>query len=331
MIPSFLSFFGLIHIDRHSRVLQYKSHSSYAGNVFNIERLLQNFPLFSSVYESNLFKLIAEYIATCLQTTIFGILLYFSLTIPSYLFFFKYKKTRFLPQLNGKYLIYHDIKWSVINILVESFLVSALRMTLPRFSFIYYDVEDYGIAYIFASIFLHILFDETFTYWIHRILHTNDYLYRKLHVIHHRSVDITPFAGFAFHPFDAFAQAVPTFVSCYFFPIHYNVVLVFSIMTTMWAISIHDNVPVIPIKLFLYSTHHTIHHERGYGRERNYGKFTSVWDRLMGTYDDPDRIYFGYERDEQTKGFFKRINQAIEWAVPDRTVKKVSVAAKKKN
>ena len=27
---------------------------------------------------------------------------------------------------------------------------------------------------------------------------------------------------------------------------------------------------------------------------RNYGKFTSVWDRLMNTYWDPDRIDFGW-------------------------------------
>lgn len=27
----------------------------------------------------------------------------------------------------------------------------------------------------------------------------------------------------------------------------------------------------------------------------NYGKFTSVWDRMMGSYEDPDRINFGWK------------------------------------
>jgi len=319
MISAFLSLLGLIHIDRQIKLLQYKSHSSYAGKIFDVETFFKNLPLISSVNETNFYSLITEYIATWLQTTVFGLLLYFSLTIPSYLFFFKFKKTRFLPELHGNYLIYHDIKWSTINILVEAFLVAALRMTLPRFSFIYYDVDEYGISYIFLSVLFHIVFDETFTYWIHRFLHTYESLYLKLHIVHHRSVDITPFAGFAFHPLDAFAQALPTFVSCHFFPIHYNVVLVFSICTTIWAISIHDNVPMIPIKLFLYSTHHTIHHEKGYGKNRNYGKFTSVWDRLMGTYADPDRVYFGYVRNEDTKELFKKINRVIDWVVPDKT------------
>lgn len=69
----------------------------------------------------------------------------------------------------------------------------------------------------------------------------------------------------------------------------------FSITTTIWAISIHDNVPLIPCKLFLYSTHHSIHHEVGRGQMTNYGKFTTIWDRIGNTYWDPDRIDFGWE------------------------------------
>ena len=84
------------------------------------------------------------------------------------------------------------------------------------------------------------------------------------------------------------------FISSFFFPLHYNAFLFFSVSTTVWAISIHDNVPALPFKLFLYATHHTIHHERGVGSFRNYGKFTSIMDRLMGTYDDPKRIDYGW-------------------------------------
>ncbi len=52
--------------------------------------------------------------------------------------------------------------------------------------------------------------------------------------------------------------------------------------------------PALPFKLFLYSTHHTIHHEPGRGGMKNFGKFTSIWDRIMGSYEDPDRIEFGW-------------------------------------
>ena len=42
------------------------------------------------------------------------------------------------------------------------------------------------------------------SYWTHRFLHTNSFLYIKLHRYHHRSTNVTPFSGFAFHPLDAF-------------------------------------------------------------------------------------------------------------------------------
>ncbi len=132
-----------------------------------------------------------------------------------------------------------------------------LRLWLPRYSRVYYDVADYGWAYIPVSILLHMLYDETLTYWVHRWMHTYPRLYEKLHRYHHRSLDITPFSGFAFHPLDAFAQALGTFTSCFFFPLHINVLTFFSIATPIWAISIHDNIPQVPFKLFLYATHHS--------------------------------------------------------------------------
>jgi len=76
------------------------------------------------------------------------------------------------------------------------------------------------------------MYDETLTYWFHRYfnyiilklltlfkikkikiayfiiffrwMHTYPYFYLKLHKYHHRSLDVTPFSGIAFHPLDAF-------------------------------------------------------------------------------------------------------------------------------
>lgn len=45
----------------------------------------------------------------------------------------------------------------------------------------YYNVDDYGWAYIPLSILLHAIFDETLTYWVHRWLHEFTFLYT--HVI----------------------------------------------------------------------------------------------------------------------------------------------------
>lgn len=317
MASLILYYTGNFEINFTERLSNYRNHHSYSGEFFKINFSKELMGLFS---ESNM-ELLKEYCSVLVHTIVFGTLLYFILSSLSYIYFFIWKKTKFLPKLNGNFIIMTDIKWSLINILFESLLVTILRMAIPRYSFIYYNINDYGYMYLILSIVIHMLFDETLTYWVHRVLHTNNFLYRHFHRIHHLSIDVTPFSGFAFHPLDAFAQAVPTFTSCFFFPLHMNVLLLFSFFTTVWAISIHDNVPALPIKIFLYATHHTIHHEKGIGMFRNYGKFTAFWDRLAGTYSDPDRLDYGWIRSKSTVEFFNKLNEFIDKYIPDKTEK----------
>ena len=142
-------------------------------------------------------------------------------------------------------------------------------------------MNDYGWGYFFMSVFIFIIWDEFWTYWAHRWLHTYNFLYKYLHESHHLPVDVTPFSALAFHPLDSLIQGLSTLTCSFFIPIHYNFYLSYLFMTSIWAVFIHDNTPVLPIKLFLYCTHHAIHHEPGIGKLKNYGKFTSVMDRIM--------------------------------------------------
>ena len=74
-----------------------------------------------------------------------------------------------------------------------------------------------------------------------------------------------------------------------------NIVLAHGLATSLWALSIHDNVNMVPFKGILYAGSHSIHHFP-WGEKYNYGKFTSVCDRLYGTYCDPEGITgFGYK------------------------------------
>jgi len=52
---------------------------------------------------------------------------------------------------------------------------------------------------------------------------------------------------------------------------------------------------------------------------RNYGKFTSVWDRIMGSYQDPDRIDFGWEKQKERQDKFKKLNDYYGKIVKDKS------------
>lgn len=194
------------------------------------------------------------------MTIMFAVPFYFLAASVMHLVYFHWFKNYFTPlRMKLRYekeTFYYDIKWSILNIIGQAPLVSLIKMGYP-YSKIQYEFS-FSIATVGYLVF-HICYDEFLTYWAHRLLH-HPKIYRQLHSIHHGTKAVTPFTGFAFHPLDAFIQAVPVFTSCYFVPIHINIVLIHAIVTSLWAFSIHDNVNMIPFKGILYAGSHSIHH-----------------------------------------------------------------------
>lgn len=189
-------------------------------------------------------------------------------------------------------------------------------MAYPYYSKAQYDWSSIT-AYLPLYLCFHIVFDEFLTYWAHRLLHTPT-LYRHLHSIHHSSKAVTPYSGFAFHPLDAFAQALPVFTSCFFVPLPIDLILAHGILTSVWAISIHDNVNMVPFKGILYAGSHSIHHFP-WGEHYNYGKITSVCDRLYGSYCDPEGITgYGFKAGSTLMGVVEKMNAMYEWMIPDK-------------
>ena len=54
---------------------------------------------------------------------------------------------------------------------------------------------------------------------------------------------------------------------------------------TIWAVMIHDRVSFVRWKGINFTGHHTLHH---WYENYNFGQYFTVWDRLMGTYRDPE-------------------------------------------
>jgi sterol desaturase/sphingolipid hydroxylase (fatty acid hydroxylase superfamily) len=152
---------------------------------------------------------------------------------------------------------------------------------------IYTDIKQHSWPYLFFSLLLMVLIQDSYFYWTHRLLHTRWFL-KKIHVVHHRSTNPTPWAAYSFHPLEAFIESVIVFPFVTIFPVHIFVFLSFTFLMMLTNVIGHLGFEFIPNKIrnsrigscLTSSTHHNQHHQRG---NRNFGYYFTFWDRMMRT------------------------------------------------
>ena len=198
---------------------------------------------------------------------------YFVLSGISYAYFFILKRNKYHPRYKAEpSIIICSKKWAIISAVGISALVIPIELIIINDnSRIYYDVADYGWPYLLLSMVVVLVIAETLIYWIHRGLHT-DFFYRHLHVYHHQFREPTPFVSVAFHPLDAFFQAVPYHLCALVLPIHVGVYHGFIMLAMFWAVMIHDRVRLVPSEWINHTGCHMVHHwyyGYNYGQDNN--------------------------------------------------------------
>lgn len=215
-----------------------------------------------------------------------GFVYFLLLASLSYGLFFVWKKRRFHPEHEGDpEEIRRSLKWSFFSIAGNAALMMPLHVLMASgYSKVYFDIADHGWAWLGAQAVIILVITETAIYWIHRALH-GDVLYHYIHKPHHSFEVTTPWAGVAFNPLDSFVQALPHHLCIFLFPVHFGVYIVFVSFLTLWAVMIHDRVSIMPWRGVNYTGHHTLHH---WHYDCNFGQFFTFWDRVCGTYRNPE-------------------------------------------
>jgi len=151
----------------------------------------------------------------------------------------------------------------------------------------YYYIDQVGGWGMYAAYFvLYLTLVEIGIYWMHRTLHTNKFLYKYIHALHHKynsQITMTPWASIAFNPLDGILQASPYVVCLFIVPMHYFTHVFLLFFSGIWATNIHDAVwgdsePIMGAKYHLI--HHTHYHY-------NFGQFFIFCDYIFGSYKAP--------------------------------------------
>lgn len=190
-----------------------------------------------------------------------------------------------IPQ-NKDYI--REIFYSLITFIIFSLVgIGITWLNNHGYTFIYTPLSRHGMGYFILSIVLMLIVHDTYFYWTHRWMHHKK-VFPLFHKVHHLSNNPSPWAAFAFHPFEAVVEASILVVIVFIMPVHPLAILIFLIIMTGMNVLGHlgyelygKNFLKHPIgKLNNTSTHHNMHHRLV---NCNYGLYFNVWDKLMGT------------------------------------------------
>jgi Delta7-sterol 5-desaturase len=118
---------------------------------------------------------------------------------------------------------------------------------------VYFYLSDVGgLQFYLLYLALYVVFFEIGIYWMHRTLHTNKFLYKYVHGLHHKynkHETLTPWASIAFNPLDGMLQASPYVAGLFFIPVHYLTHVFLLFFSGVWATCIHDSVVRLSLSL----------------------------------------------------------------------------------
>jgi Delta7-sterol 5-desaturase len=204
----------------------------------------------------------------------------------------------------------------IMAVLTVPFFVAEVRGN----GFMYDDVNNPGFNHFVFSIFgswwnwlqfpVFLMFTDFGIYWIHRGLHSK-LLYKRLHKPHHKWIMPTPYASHAFHPLDGYAQSVPYHLFPFIFPLQKFAYILLFTFIQIWTVMIHDGEYVANSPIINGAACHTMHHLYF---NYNYGQFTTLWDRLGGSYRKPNDELFEKEKkmsDEEWKRQTKEMEKMV--------------------
>ncbi|KAK3047112.1 c-5 sterol desaturase [Extremus antarcticus] len=231
-------------------------------------------------------------------TWLFGLVIYFLCATLSYVFVFD--KDTFNHPKYLKNQMRMEIQQTLTSIpIMAIFTVPCFVAEVRGYSFIYDSTSDishpfitlFGSAWNYVQFPAFIFFTDFCIYFIHRGLH-HPLVYKRLHKPHHKWIMPTPYASHAFHPLDGFSQSVPYHLFPFLFPLHKFAYIALFTFIQVWTVMIHDGEYVANSPIINGAACHTMHHLYF---NYNYGQFTTLWDRLGGSYRKPNDELFQKE------------------------------------
>lgn len=178
-----------------------------------------------------------------------------------------------------------------INRVCTHTVQALLAAAVPTFALdVLHSIPSWPSAW---KILLALAMVDFILYWVHRAQHRWMWMWRT-HAWHHSTTELYWFSGFRTSFLHSLIynlpQAALPMLVFQLTPLEAGVAYAIGVLVQFWE---HTNVSVDigPLSRILVTPkYHRIHHAASERRGRNLAPIFSVWDRMFGTYVDPDSM-----------------------------------------
>jgi sterol desaturase/sphingolipid hydroxylase (fatty acid hydroxylase superfamily) len=184
--------------------------------------------------------------------------------------------------------IKREIKNTIVVLLVSMPMIVVISMLYASgHTKLTNDVRTIGWPLVILTFAGLLLLNDFWFYSWHRLLH-HPKLFRHIHSVHHKSVDVNPFSSYSFHWFEGLV------LGAWILPVVLLVPIYLPVLGALQALGLVNNVmshlgyeflprwllSVPGLRWINTATFHSLHHTSPRG---NYGLMFRLWDRLLGT------------------------------------------------
>ncbi len=145
--------------------------------------------------------------------------------------------------------------------------------------------EYFSPGILCLEVFIVLLIDDFFFYFLHKYMHTNKFIYKKIHKIHHRANTPIPIEYIYVHPLEWMSGMIGPFIGMILMGgISFYSYVIYLLIRNFHELHIHSG--ILTSKLFrilpFYGTneHHDIHHSK---RDGNYSSTFTYLDYIFKT------------------------------------------------
>jgi sterol desaturase/sphingolipid hydroxylase (fatty acid hydroxylase superfamily) len=175
-------------------------------------------------------------------------------------------------------------------------MVLSLAVAGMYFNHQHFVTNDPNWIRIPIEVFVVLAADDIAFYFIHRWMHENKWLYKKVHIIHHRAYQPFPLEYIYVHPLEWMTVSMGLtlgFVGIFLVMgnIHFYSFIIFAVIRNLHEVDIHSGTRSVFaqfIPLWGEAEHHDLHHAKP--TKGNYASMFKFWDKLLGTEIDRNEV-----------------------------------------